>query len=75
MFLARLAVYKLINIQTHTVMRKFTYLIVLWDSEGNNLLETHSMSVRRVNEGTAKNIVRKTYPHPYFIELEKAKKV
>lgn len=54
-------------------IRTFVYLVVLWDETGNILKEKYEMKVRRVNQSSALNTVKRKYPFPYFVELNSIK--
>ena len=46
----------------------------LWNESGTKIKEKHRMNVRRKEEESARSIVRKKYPFPYFVELWNVKK-
>lgn len=47
----------------------FIFDTVLWSEDGNTLLEKHTTTIRRVHLQTARNVIAKKYPRPYFTEL------
>lgn len=49
---------------------KYIFSVVLWDETGNKLLFKRDVGVRRASQSSAKEVVIKKYPRPYFIELK-----
>ncbi len=49
---------------------KWSFLVVLWDDEGNTLLYENIIIVERVCRFTAKKYLEKKFPLPYFVELK-----
>ena len=49
----------------------FVFQLVLWTNDGNELIESKMIKVKRVLQDSAKNFMAKKYPAPYFFELYK----
>ena len=49
---------------------KFIFSVVLWDDTGNVLIEKRTATIRRVKLSTAREVMIRKFPRPYFFELE-----
>lgn len=59
---------------TKTKYPKYVFSVVLWDETGNKLLFHTKVGVRRASQRSAREVVIKKYPRPYYFELESIEK-
>lgn len=48
---------------------QFVFDVVLWDETGNKKLFKKRVKIRRATQSSAKSVMIKKYPRPYFFEL------